>query len=322
MKARDNKNMTILHRAVESGNFELVKWLVVEQKVDVNAKDTYRDTAWDKAAERGNLELLKWYIDRTLSPVDLESLLVRAAKTSEFKYHSGCYDVIKWLVEAIEEIEVPVPHTGPRWSLLHPCFRRGTLLQAAVYGGNYEVVKWLIDSRRVSGLEVNERMPEENNRSLEVNKSMPEDNNRLLNDVHDRPFVRSEGEAPSWTALNYAAWAADADMVELLAPFGELNGANNYGWTPLHFAAGSPRVWNVIVIEFLVEKTKLDVNCTTSVRKFTPLHIGARTGHDEIVEFLMGKGADVNLETSDGWTAKDIALMRGKMDQAVSLAQR
>jgi hypothetical protein len=140
MKARDNKNMTILHRAVESGNFELVKWLVVEQKVDVNATDTYRDTAWDKAAERGNLELLKWYIDRTLSPVDLQSLLLRAAKTSEFKYHSGCYDVIKWLVE---EKDV---HTGPGW----------TLLQLAVHVSNYEVVKWLIDSRRVSGVEVNE----------------------------------------------------------------------------------------------------------------------------------------------------------------------
>ena len=50
---------TVLHRAIESDNLELIHWLI-EQGADVNAKDKSGASVLNYAAESRNLKLVKW----------------------------------------------------------------------------------------------------------------------------------------------------------------------------------------------------------------------------------------------------------------------
>ena len=45
--------------------------------------------------------------------------------------------------------------------------------------------------------------------------------------------------------------------------------------------------------------------------EWTPLHLAARYGHKEIVEYLVEKGADVNAKDKEGWTPLHFAAQEG-----------
>ncbi|MBQ3948205.1 MAG: ankyrin repeat domain-containing protein, partial [Ruminococcus sp.] len=53
---------TALHFAAQCGDLEMVKWLI-EQGLDVNAKDAHGRTSLLYAAIKGDLELVKWLVE-------------------------------------------------------------------------------------------------------------------------------------------------------------------------------------------------------------------------------------------------------------------
>ena len=54
----------------------------------------------------------------------------------------------------------------------------------------------------------------------------------------------------------------------------------------------------------------------------TPLHLAARAGHKEIVEFLLTRKADVNVRDNDGDTPLHLAARMGEKDVAELLLAR
>lgn len=54
----------------------------------------------------------------------------------------------------------------------------------------------------------------------------------------------------------------------------------------------------------------------------TPLHFAARYGQKEVVEFLIGKGADVNAKDDDGWTPLHLACYGGFIKSVTILLQK
>ncbi len=102
------------------------------------------------------------------------------------------------------------------------------------------------------------------------------------------------------TPLHYAA-IGHKKIVELLIANGaDVNVKHNWGRTPLHYAAfyGHKEIAELLIAE------GADVNAKND-RRWTPLHGAAVEGHKEIAELLIAEGADVNAKTNDGKTPLD-----------------
>ncbi len=79
--------------------------------------------------------------------------------------------------------------------------------------------------------------------------------------------------------------------------------------TPLHEAAASG---HKEIVELLIAKGA-DVNATPLHKELnsTPLDYAASSGHKEIAELLIAAGADVNANNLNGWTPLDYAASNG-----------
>lgn len=73
---------------------------------------------------------------------------------------------------------------------------------------------------------------------------------------------------------------------------------------PLHYAA---KRGALKVIKVLVEEGGADINLFDDIEKWTPLIICSINGHDECVEYLIKKGAAIELVAESGMTAIDYA---------------
>jgi len=84
------------------------------------------------------------------------------------------------------------------------------------------------------------------------------------------------------------------------------------GYTPIHYAA---RSGHLDVVQYLVEQ-EADVDFVTRAGKATALHRACTTGKLPVVEYLLSRKADVTLQDSDGKTALHRALENGHEDIA------
>lgn len=73
----------------------------------------------------------------------------------------------------------------------------------------------------------------------------------------------------------------------------DLTAVNEYGWTPLHYAAGSGYIH---LCETFVDHYHVDVNITCN-SGVTPLISACQWGHEDVARFLIDHGANVNHET-------------------------
>jgi ankyrin repeat protein len=77
---------------------------------------------------------------------------------------------------------------------------------------------------------------------------------------------------------------------------------DHIGWTPLHYACAKG---HLEVAQFLVANgATID---SLSVGNTTPLMMAVQSGNEQLVKFLLDKGADLQLKNNNGLTAIDIA---------------
>jgi ankyrin repeat protein len=75
----DHQGFTVLHHAVKAGNPELVRWLLENAKLDVNAKDEHNHTP---------LSLSETVVTETEHMKDISNLLLQHGATAEsMRYH-------------------------------------------------------------------------------------------------------------------------------------------------------------------------------------------------------------------------------------------
>ena len=137
--------------------------------------------------------------------------------------------------------------------------------------------------------------------------------------------VEPAGATPFWRA----AQVGDADAMKLLVAQGaDPNIATNEGVTPLLVAAGDGYHGNDAVtvpygrmpaVKYLVEECHADVNAAdkkagestvtthTNSRAYTPIHSAAARGDNEMILYLVSKGARVDMVGKNGLTAADMA---------------
>ena len=128
---------------------------------------------------------------------------------------------------------------------------------------------------------------------------------------HDRLWIDPSGATPFWRA----AQSSDIESMRVLVEGGaDPQLATDGGITPLMAAAGVGWIGNfsqnlpdswMAAVSYCLE-TGADVN-GSDTKGFTALHGAAARGDDEMVRFLVDRGADVTTVNSDGNSAADMA---------------
>lgn len=115
------------------------------------------------------------------------------------------------------------------------------------------------------------------------------------------------------TPLMMAALRGQMSWVQRLVEKGAM--VNRSGWTPLHYAASGP---SPQVVEWLLGQGA-EVNARAP-NGSTPLMMAAQFGAEDSVNVLLSRGADAKLRNERGWTAADAARAGGREPLARRLA--
>jgi Ankyrin repeats (3 copies) len=117
-------------------------------------------------------------------------------------------------------------------------------------------------------------------------KMTEEKNETGLDDIDRNAWF----ESFVWTVSNEVKWDTIVDVIDE----GELYLAKYVDWDkPFHYATEQG---DLGAMEELIEKYKVPVMITTGICERTPLHFAALGGHLDIVEYLVGKGADLECD--------------------------
>jgi ankyrin repeat protein len=113
------------------------------------------------------------------------------------------------------------------------------------------------------------------------------------------------------TALYYAVRWGNQEVAAFLWSRGaQTNIRDNQNGT---FLMAATKNGHLSVVQMLLEHTGKEGFEETDVRGQTVLHYAARRGHDEIVEFLLGQGAQANSRDTQGVTPFMEACMYGRL---------
>lgn len=197
---------------------------------------------------------------------------------------SGNQEVIKFLIEAGSN-----PNQPNKFGQ--------TPLHTACFFGLEESAQTLLDQGADPNAKNNLGEQPLHLAALQGNKKMME---ALLLQGADINARDKEGDTP----INIAAISCDKETLQFLQDHGaDMSSVNNFGEHSIHHAAAFD---NVAAQEFFLEKdpTLIDV-CDKNGAK--PIHHAAQGGHEQSLEFLQGKGADVKDVDNDGKTTLDYA---------------
>lgn len=130
---------------------------------------------------------------------------------------------------------------------------------------------------------------------------------------HAQRWVEWAGTTPFWRA----AQSTDLAAMKLLVAYGAdgtiasdenttaLMAAAGVGWTG-NFSVNAPDAF-LSSAKFLVEEVGIDVNAPHTVSGYTALMGAAWRGDNAVVEYLVEKGARVDVRTNLGWSVTDMA---------------
>ena len=135
------------------------------------------------------------------------------------------------------------------------------------------------------------------------------------------PALVSKHMGRSGGTLLLAVKEGLVDIVKILITSNvDLNFQDAQGETALHVAAryGYEHCAKLLIAGTSQQKASLEM--TEKTFGWTPLHIACVDGHANIVEMLIGAGADLNRTDDSGWTAREHAALRGHVKIARKLA--
>ena len=121
------------------------------------------------------------------------------------------------------------------------------------------------------------------------------------------------------TLLNKAVLdKADVAVVKYLITQGaNIHAKNNYGVTPLHWAADTG---HIATAQYLISQGA-DVNAQDDENK-SPLHWAAYKGHVEFVKFLVSQGANIDATGKNGKSLLHTTVQRGHVEVAKYLVSQ
>ena len=147
-----------------------------------------------------------------------------------------------------------------------------------------------------------------NNPDLRLIEAVKDQDRAAVRSLLDQKADVKAAQPDGATALHWAAYREDLEIVDLLIPAGaDVNAASEYGLTPLALACSTR---NAAVVGKL-----LDAGADPNLAPWsgvTPLMTAANTGNADVANLLLARGADVNAaESRRGQTALMWAIAAG-----------
>ncbi len=134
----------------------------------------------------------------------------------------------------------------------------------------------------------------------------------LSNPAIDPNLPNKSGETP----LMLASIEGELPVVKALVLDKKVD-VNKTGWAPLHYACATGKLE---VAEFLVANgAKINA---LSPSETTPLMMAVSSGNDQLIKFLLDKGADLKMRNHEGYSAIDVAELFSKDDIRDGLKSR
>ena len=123
-------------------------------------------------------------------------------------------------------------------------------------------------------------------------------------------FLINSIDIDSNTPLHLATLNKQVAIVKLLLSHGsDPKALNSIGWTSVSCAAKSGDLESLMAI--VDSSNRVDVDATDN-NHTTPLHLAAREGHNEIIDYLIQKGADVTVKDYKDRNPLEMAIEKGK----------
>ncbi|XP_068770608.1 receptor-interacting serine/threonine-protein kinase 4 isoform X2 [Struthio camelus] len=286
----NNKGSTPLHVAIEKKVKSIVE-LIMARKINVNAKDEDQWTALHFAAQNGDEFSTKMLLDKnaSLNEVDFEG---RAPIHVACQY--GQENIVRILLRRGVNVDIKGKDD---WVPLH----------YAAWQGHLPIVKLLA---KQPGANVNVQTAD-GRTSLHLAAQRGHYRvARLLIDLESDINIQN---ALSQTALHIAAETGHTSTSRLLLKHGaDIEAATAEGCTALHLAS---RSGHLATTKLLIDG-RANVLARGPLNR-TALHLAAENGHSEVVEELVSSG-NINVSDNEGLTALHLAA-RGGHTKAVEV---
>ncbi|WP_264729841.1 ankyrin repeat domain-containing protein [Wolbachia endosymbiont (group B) of Episyrphus balteatus] len=287
--ARDKIGSTALHWAAENGYYEVVHSLL-SNGAEINVKIDREDfTPLNAAVVGGHYDIVALFLEKG-ADIHTKATGKYAGYTSlHFAAEKNHLDIVKLLLDYRADVNAK-DDSGK------------TPLHNAAENGHLEIVKYLIEEKNV---DVNAKTKvDDTPLHLAVKKGLYDIVKFLLKNGAE---VDAKDQTKT-TPLHWAAAIGCKSIVEFLLAYGaEINAKiSQQGYTPLNAAVMGGHYG--IVALFLEKGADIHTKATGKYAGYTSLHFAAEKNHLDIVKLLLDYRADVNAKTDEGNTPLSLAL--------------
>ncbi|XP_048257810.1 serine/threonine-protein phosphatase 6 regulatory ankyrin repeat subunit A-like [Haliotis rufescens] len=292
MSLVDEKNDNILHLACLCGQKEVVKYVLSQDIVDINGRGRQTTTPVMLAARNGHKEVVELLVKKG---ADL-SLAYNTPGSNVL--HLACFyghvDVVKYL---LSQDTVDVNSRGR--------YKQTPMMRAAK-NGHKEVVELLV--KKGADLSLAYNADGSNVLHLACVNGHVDVVKYLLS--QDTVNINSRGWRKR-TPMMRAAEEGYKEVVELLVSKGaDASLVDKRGNNLLHLACQRGQME---LVKYIVSQDMVDIN-RRGLKKRSPVMIAAESGHKEVVELLVNKGADASLMDKKGNNILHLACQMGHVE--------
>lgn len=305
-KMKDETKQQILFYTAAFGNVDTLK-LLQENGVDFNSRDRNKNTPLIIASQYGNLQMVKYLLslgaDIRAQSKDGDTALLKAIRSKN-------YEVTEYLIKSgavLKDNVLNVASSNGNLDIIKLIISNGYSLNneslnlafaSALEYKHFEVAKYLLDK----GADPNK----ENNTITPLEESCLEGNLEAVKFLIDNG-ASIDGRRVLGRPLNNAAENGNTEVVEYLIKKGanvNIVSNNNNENTALRSAISGGYF---DIVKLLVE------NGADLEYKY-PILNAAAAGSKNILEYLIQKGANVNVQNENGYTALMNAASHGYID--------
>ncbi|XP_033213947.1 ankyrin-3-like [Belonocnema kinseyi] len=287
---------TLLHFSAFLGNFSIVP-LLITKKCHMNARSKEGVTALHVAAMKGYSQIVSELLCAGARPnIRTESSITPLC----FAIRSGDMTTIEMLLNRTLRGFRQLKEDEP-------------FIYHAVGTGNKAIVELLL----LKGASVNVYSAGKTPLHLAVEMGREDLASILLKSGADPKASQLHASVSElnrittgYTALHIAAEKEHAGIVNLLLQNGAHSGAaDEAGRTPLHLAT---KTGSLPILAALLMSNRNPISAFTLAEPdgFTPLHIAAENGFEDIVKLFLDVGIPVQLSAKNGWEALHIAVQK------------
>ena len=326
----DNKGMLPIHLACESGNTQLVMYLVDDIKCDVTAKTLRGNTCVTYACISGNLSLIKLLVEQyKLDPLAVDKYGFSSLHASMERGH---IHIMEWIANKCN-INVATHCTSTGFTLVHRAARKGRLyaiqhlvnkyqcdINSTTNRALYTPLHYACKRRHVAVVLYFTSLPqcnitaETSNHSTIIHLTCKSGSLPILkhlvehcSDQLSLYAINDDGKASIHLACEKGALNIIKYIIEHSPDLLDLPDA--HGYTPLLTAAYNN---HLPVVKYLNSQ-----NCNISVlddKGFNVLHISSEKGCFDIVKYLIdGEYVDPNITDFHERTSLHIAVLNAQL---------